>query len=50
MNALIRHLRAPGERAAGLKERWRAAKRLTLTPNRIDDIARTALVLNWQWE
>jgi hypothetical protein len=46
-NALIRGLRALGERtAAELKERWRALKHVTLSPSRIGDIARAALVLN----
>ncbi|WP_171112110.1 transposase family protein [Streptomyces sp. Z423-1] len=50
-NALIRHLRARGERtAAELKERWRALKHVTLSPSRIGDIARAALVLNGQWK
>ncbi|WP_160050793.1 transposase family protein [Nocardiopsis sp. FR4] len=50
-NALLRHVRALGERtAAELKERWRTLKRVTLSPNRIGDIARAALVLNGQWK
>jgi DDE superfamily endonuclease len=50
-NALIRHARALGERAAAeLKERWRALKHVTLSPSRIGDIARAALVLNTQWK
>ncbi|WP_336621350.1 transposase family protein [Streptomyces sp. DH10] len=50
-NALIRHVRARGERtAAELKERWRALKRVTLSPSRIGDIARAALVLNGHWK
>ncbi|MDT0347408.1 transposase family protein [Streptomyces litchfieldiae] len=50
-NALIRHLRALGERtAAELKQRWRALQRVTLSPNRIGDIARAALVLNEHWK
>jgi hypothetical protein len=49
-NALLRGLRALGERAAAeLKERWRALKHITLSPNRIGDIARAALVLNNTW-
>ena len=50
-NALIRHVRALGERtAAELKERWRALKHVTLSPSRIGQIARAALVLNNQWK
>ncbi|GHJ40826.1 transposase family protein [Streptomyces sp. TS71-3] len=46
-NTLIRDLRALGERAAAeLKERWRALKKVSLSPSRIGDIARAALVLN----
>ncbi|GAB2821493.1 hypothetical protein GCM10027073_60530 [Streptomyces chlorus] len=49
-NALIRHVRALGERtAAELKERWRTLKRISLSPTRIGDIARAALVLNNHW-
>ncbi|MGW1499522.1 hypothetical protein ACWCQW_13285 [Streptomyces mirabilis] len=47
----LRDLRALGERtAAELKERWRALKRVTLGPSRIDDIARAALVLDGNWK
>ncbi len=50
-NVLIRHVRALGEGAAAeLKERWRALKHVTLSPCRIGDIARAALVLNQQWK
>ncbi|MGW1888263.1 transposase family protein [Streptomyces sp. NPDC001970] len=50
-NVLIRHIRALGERtAAELKERWRALKHISLSPSRIGDIARAALVLNKQWK
>jgi hypothetical protein len=43
----MRGIRALGERtAAELKERWRALKHVTLSPSRIGDIARAALVLN----
>lgn len=50
-NALLRHVRALGERtAAELKERWRTLKYVTLSPSRIGDIARAALVLNGQWK
>ncbi|MGY3200281.1 transposase family protein [Streptomyces sp. TE5632] len=49
-NALIRHVRALGERtAAELKERWRTVKRISLSPTRIGDIARAALVLTNRW-
>ncbi|WP_174720285.1 hypothetical protein [Streptomyces spongiicola] len=45
-NTLLRHVRAPGERtAAELKQRWRALQHVTLSPNRIGDIARAALAL-----
>ncbi|WP_261399435.1 transposase family protein [Streptomyces misionensis] len=50
-NMLIRDLRALGERtAAELKGRWRALKHVTLSPSRISDIARAALVLNGHWK
>ncbi|QDN85537.1 transposase family protein [Streptomyces sp. RLB3-6] len=50
-NALIRHVRALVERAAAeLKQRWRTLQRITLSPNRIGDIARAALVLNGIWK
>jgi hypothetical protein len=50
-NALLRGARALGERtAAELKERWRALKRITLSPCRIGNIARAALVLNGIWK
>ncbi|MFB6678284.1 transposase family protein [Streptomyces sp. NPDC056390] len=50
-NALIRHVRALGERAAAeLKERWRTLKRISLSPTRIGDIARAAPVLNNHWK
>ncbi len=46
-NAPLRDVRALGERAAAeLKERWRTLKHITLSPNRIDAIAKAALVLN----
>ena len=42
---------ALGERAAAeLKERWRALKHVSLSPSRIGDIARAALVLNGTWK
>lgn len=50
-NSLIRHVRARGERAAAeLKERWRTLKHVTLSPSRIGDITRAALVLNGHWK
>lgn len=50
-NALVRHVRALGERtAAELKQRWRALQHVTLSPSRIGDIARAALVLNKIWK
>ncbi|GAB2910834.1 transposase family protein [Streptomyces mayteni] len=50
-NALIRHLRALGERAAAeLKQRWRTLRHVSLSPSRIGDIARAALVLNKHWK
>ncbi|GGW85911.1 hypothetical protein GCM10010320_79590 [Streptomyces caelestis] len=50
-NVLIRHIRARGERtAAELKERRRALKYVTLSPSRIGDIVRAALVLNGHWK
>ncbi|MFI9780486.1 hypothetical protein ACIHCV_38405 [Streptomyces sp. NPDC051956] len=50
-NALLRHVRALGERtAAELKQRWRALLHITLSPSRIGDIARAALVLNGHWK
>lgn len=50
-NALLRGLRALGERAAAqLKQRWRTLKRITLSPSRIGDIARAALVLDRIWK
>ena len=46
-NSLIRSIRALGERAAAeLKQRWRTLQHVTLSPSRIGDIARAALVLN----
>ncbi|MGD9483660.1 transposase family protein [Streptomyces sp. TRM70308] len=50
-NSLIRGLRALGERAAAeLKQRWRTLQYVTLSPSRIGDIARAALVLNEIWK
>lgn len=41
---------ARGERtAAELKERWRTLKDVTLSPSRIGDKARAALVLTGHW-
>jgi hypothetical protein len=49
-NALVRHVRALGERAAAeLKQRWRTLQHITLSPNHIGEIARAALVLNKTW-
>lgn len=49
-NSLIRGVRALGERAAAeLKQRWRTLQHVTLSPSRIGDIARAALVLNGIW-
>ncbi|GGM23446.1 hypothetical protein GCM10010129_79800 [Streptomyces fumigatiscleroticus] len=48
-DALIRHVRAPGERtAADLEKRWRALTHVALSPSRIGDLARAALVLDGQ--
>jgi hypothetical protein len=50
-NTLIRHARALGERtAAELRQRWRILQHVTLSPSRIGDIARAALVLNEHWK
>ncbi len=50
-NSLIRGIRALGERAAAeLKQRWRTLQHITLSPSRIGDIARAALVLNGIWK
>lgn len=50
-NRLLRGLRALGERAAAeLKGRWRALGHVTLSPCRIGDIVRAALVLNLAWK
>lgn len=49
--ALIRHVRARGERAAAeLDQRWRSLQYVTLSPSGIGDIARVALVLNGVWK
>jgi DDE superfamily endonuclease len=45
-NALLRGLRCLGERGfALLEQRWRTLQHLTLSPSRIGDVARAALVL-----
>ncbi|MFG2430547.1 hypothetical protein [Streptomyces sp. NPDC048590] len=50
-DALVRHVRALGERtAAELKQRWRTLQYVTLSPGRIGDIARAALVCNGVWK
>ncbi|MEU7178224.1 MULTISPECIES: transposase family protein [Streptomyces] len=50
-NTLLRHVRALGERTtAELEQRWRALRHVTLSPGRIGDIARAALVLNRIWK
>jgi hypothetical protein len=50
-NSLIRGIRALGERAAAeLKQRWRTLQHVTISPRRIDDIARAAPVLNRIWK
>ncbi|GGT02648.1 transposase family protein [Nonomuraea spiralis] len=48
---LIRGIRALGERAAAeLKQRWRALRRVTISPSRTGDIARAALTLDTIWK
>jgi hypothetical protein len=50
-NALIRNVRTLGERtAAELEQRWRTLQHVTLSPSRIGDITRAALVLNRHWK
>ena len=50
-NNLIKAVRALGERAAAeLKQRWRILRHVTISPSRIGDIARAALVLNGIWK
>ncbi|MER6171614.1 transposase family protein [Streptosporangium sp. NPDC001681] len=45
-NRLLRALRCLGERGFALfKGRWRTLQHITVSPSRISDIARTALVL-----
>ncbi|TFV34191.1 hypothetical protein E4K10_45465 [Streptomyces sp. T1317-0309] len=51
-NSLIRGIRALGERAAAeLKQPLAHLQHVTLSPRRIGDITRAALVLNenWKW-
>jgi hypothetical protein len=50
-NSLITGIRALGERAvAELKQRRRTLQHVTLSPSRIGDITRAALVLNGIWK
>ena len=50
-NRLQAATRALGERAAAqLKTRWRTLDHITLSPTRIGDIIRAALVLNAAWK
>ncbi|GAB2809628.1 hypothetical protein GCM10027073_47670 [Streptomyces chlorus] len=50
-NALIRNVRALGERtAAELEQRRHALQHVTLSPSRIGDITRAALVLDRHWK
>lgn len=50
-NRIQRATRALGERAAAeLKQRWRALKHITLSPSRIGQITKAALVLNLTWK
>ncbi|HEX2987918.1 MAG TPA: transposase family protein [Chloroflexota bacterium] len=50
-NQLLRGLRALSERAAAeLTQRWRTLHYITLSPSRIGDIARAAVVLNNRWK
>jgi hypothetical protein len=49
-NALLRHVRAWERTAAELKQRWRTLQLVTLSPSRIGDIVRSALVLNGIWK
>jgi hypothetical protein len=45
-NALLRSLRYPGERGFALmSQRWRTLRRVMLSPGKIGDIAKAALVL-----
>ena len=45
-NALLRSLRYQGERGvAPMTQRWRCLQRVTLSPSKIGDIARSARVL-----
>lgn len=50
-NQLLRGLRALGERAAAeLTQRWHTLSHITLSPSRIGNIARAAVVLNNSWK
>ncbi|MFJ1830950.1 transposase family protein [Streptomyces sp. NPDC088178] len=50
-NALIRNVRVLSERtAAELKQRWRILQHVSVSPSRIGDITRAALVLNRHWK
>src|SRR5512143_2983883 len=50
-NQLLRGLRALGERAAAeLTQRWHTPGHITLSPSRIGNIARAAVVLNNSWK
>ncbi|MTE21493.1 hypothetical protein F0L17_20730 [Streptomyces sp. TRM43335] len=50
-NRLPRGIRALGERTTtGIKQRWRTLQRVTLSPGRMGDITRAALVLNGTWK
>jgi hypothetical protein len=50
-NKLQRGLRAPGERMfAILKERYKVLRHVRISPNRIGDLVRAALVVNLEWQ
>jgi hypothetical protein len=50
-DTLLRHVRALGERAAAeFKQPWHTLQYVTLSPSRIGDIPRAALVLNGIWK
>lgn len=50
-NQLLRGLRARSEHAAAeLTPRWRTPGHITLSPSRIGNIARVAVVLNNSWK
>jgi hypothetical protein len=44
-NALIRSVRCLGERGFALAQRWQTLQHVTMSPGRIGQIARAALVL-----